>query len=1063
MILIMRKIVISGKFVPALAIIALVSITVISQQGDWLKLGGQVGGGITDAMMGEYANGSYTCDQNSCRKCDNQCKSESIDYIKAEEDFCENEYTPCPDTGGDDSGDGITDDCDEVQQQIDYDRCISNIGDPYQECVDFYCQDPSYSYDMPCNCCGDGEVDISGAEDCDGEEFASGFEGKTCNDSCEASEDTCGDGVEDPGEECDDGDSDNHDDCTNECNEAFCGDGFILKGIEDCDNGVGNSGDNTGPDPTAHGSCTATGCERRCKAEGNFNNATKIYDGFAACVGGGGVIDWSLCDCDCPDGAIFDAPSSACVALACPDNMPADIDRNGTTAVCRDQCTGMFDGEPAIEFCVAECVCGCPGSPGSVPSGDCFDDCVADPGAMNCASGNTSDCCRAECIEQECPAPDDCTGPFCRGGPVAPPSCVPPPTCPAGESTLCPNGLPLSYTTYTIDPTSCECVEINIATGFTCDGGGGGGNNSNGGSTPAITSSTASTSISSTSSIASLSTSSSVSTVVNSSNQSTVFSLFSSTPAVSSASILSSSINSSSSQSSVIAECGNGEVEEGEECDSGRVCVFSRGTTSCEQDSDCQQCVFGLCGGYMDIPCAENSDCPGCVHNTYADSECSEDCTLPEDSCGNGELDEGEECDNGDENSDTASDACRSDCTLPFCGDDQEDFKGVDGEFRTEDDEECDLGEENSDDLGSNCTTECKVRSCGNGRLELGEECDDGNTTNDDGCDIVCEEEHPDIVPMPSSSAFSSEKTRSSIEITNSSNVSSTVSDSSSEAIVAASSSSNKSSVLSLRIITKKNEVTYPSAPSKESIKEEKVEQVTEDKKIEVLAEKTLVAAASLCGNGLLEINEECDDRNKRDNDGCSNTCLLEIGICGDGIVQSLLGEQCENSLHNSALGYDCKDCLFMSMTCGDGNQDVGEECDDGRLNSASPDANCRPNCHPYRCGDGIVDSTELCDDGNRLSGDGCDRYCLTEKETPIEVAFEKPTQVGGQQSFTPPSTYPFPQYPTYNQVPYQLPFAQLQPLIQSQGPVGDTGPAAVAVIGAGAAAGFSWIRRKKR
>ena len=37
--------------------------------------------------------------------------------------------------------------------------------------------------------------------------------------------------------------------------------------------------------------------------------------------------------------------------------------------------------------------------------------------------------------------------------------------------------------------------------------------------------------------------------------------------------------------------------------------------------------------------------------------------------CGDGVLDDGEECDDGDENNDTEPGACRVDCALPFCGD----------------------------------------------------------------------------------------------------------------------------------------------------------------------------------------------------------------------------------------------------------------------------------------------------------------------------------------------------------------------------------------------------------
>jgi len=232
---------------------------------------------------------------------------------------------------------------------------------------------------------------------------------------------------------------------------------------------------------------------------------------------------------------------------------------------------------------------------------------------------------------------------------------------------------------------------------------------------------------------------------------------------------------------------------------------------------------------------------------------------------------------------------------------------------------------------------------------------------------------------------------------------------------------------------------------------------------------ETLVASAPICGNGTLEPPEECDDQNARDNDGCTSTCLLEIGICGDGIVQTLLGEQCEQSTHPSSLSYSCRNCLFLSLSCGDGVIDPGEECDDGALNSTSPSANCRPNCHSGRCGDGILDATEVCDDGNRLNGDGCDRYCLPEKSDTLVAtdAFEVSQAALQQYPYPLISPYSqqigFPQYPNFQQLPYQLPLAQLAPLIQTQGPVGDTGPAAVVVIGAGVAAGWSWMRRKKR
>jgi len=109
------------------------------------------------------------------------------------------------------------------------------------------------------------------------------------------------------------------------------------------------------------------------------------------------------------------------------------------------------------------------------------------------------------------------------------------------------------------------------------------------------------------------------------------------------------------------------------------------------------------------------------------------------------------------------------------------------------------------------------------------------------------------------------------------------------------------------------------------------------------------------------------------------------------------------------------------------------------------------------------------------LNGDKCDRYCRKGSGT-TQVAFDQqeprefgqlPTFGGGTQGQFGPNRFMqgigFPQYPSFQPVPYQLPLAQLQPAIQSRGPAGDTGPAAVAVIGAGAAAGLSWIRRRRK
>lgn len=94
----------------------------------------------------------------------------------------------------------------------------------------------------------------------------------------------------------------------------------------------------------------------------------------------------------------------------------------------------------------------------------------------------------------------------------------------------------------------------------------------------------------------------------------------------------------------------------------------------------------------------------------------------PPSTCGDGILDEGEECDAGSLNA--ATGACKSDCTIQFCGD------GVVGPG-----ELCDDGNTSDAD---NCNANCSVPTCGNGRVEAAEACDDGNEQDADACTNRC-------------------------------------------------------------------------------------------------------------------------------------------------------------------------------------------------------------------------------------------------------------------------------------------------------------------------------------
>ena len=103
--------------------------------------------------------------------------------------------------------------------------------------------------------------------------------------------------------------------------------------------------------------------------------------------------------------------------------------------------------------------------------------------------------------------------------------------------------------------------------------------------------------------------------------------------------------------------------------------------------------------------------------------------------CGNGVLEVGEVCDDGENNSDVAPDSCRTDCRFAYCGDNVVDSG-----------EQCDG--HNYETHPNKCRRDCTLPYCGDGIRDDGrmisppvdffEECDDGNSDNFDGCTDQC-------------------------------------------------------------------------------------------------------------------------------------------------------------------------------------------------------------------------------------------------------------------------------------------------------------------------------------
>ena len=146
------------------------------------------------------------------------------------------------------------------------------------------------------------------------------------------------------------------------------------------------------------------------------------------------------------------------------------------------------------------------------------------------------------------------------------------------------------------------------------------------------------------------------------------------------------------------------------DCTGGRVCVFTDAGNLCRPPST--SCIEQREGRFVSEPdgngCALTGGEGICLLGSCQESLCGD---------GFADLSRGESCDDPLGNDDTLPDTCRSDCSLPHCGDNVRDS-----------------GEECDDDSNPLCLPGCLLNFCGDGTPAGVEECDDGNGETTDAC-----------------------------------------------------------------------------------------------------------------------------------------------------------------------------------------------------------------------------------------------------------------------------------------------------------------------------------------
>ena len=386
-------------------------------------------------------------------------------------------------------------------------------------------------------------------------------------------------------------------------------------------------------------------------------------------------------------------------------------------------------------------------------------------------------------------------------------------------------------------------------------------------------------------------------------------------------------------------------------CDDGGTCPASSCSVadrpSAPEHGMCQTLGFqraenvvwggGLGGTSTPMPHAYNWSCTNYVCSRGSDQDSRDNCTDSEMlrtlTCFEGVT---EECDQGAANSDAPNAGCRTDCTLPACGD------GV-----------VDAGEECDDANGvarDGCTA-CRLPVCGDGVVEPGEPCDDGNDLDSDACVNSCQLAScgDGIIGR-----FEAVETFTSPRVTNPAGRAGRVCDDggtcpAGRCTVATNGSAPEHGICQALGYDRAVSVVWGGGEGQ--------------------ADNPMPHAFNwTCTNFVCRASTQAGTA-----DDCGAGEMLNSIVC-----QRAVNEVCDAGELNGTEGAECS-TQCRPPGCGDGTVDAGEECDDGNTDNTD---SCTLACRAPACGDGLLQGTlgEQCDLGvanSNAAGARCSTDCL--------------------------------------------------------------------------------------